>query len=103
MGRYFVYILASAPNGTLYVGVTNDLVRRVSEHRLEEIEGFTREYGVKTLVWFEPHDDIEQAIQREKRIKRWRRDWKLKLIEDVNPQWRDLWADIVGEAALGPG
>ena len=98
----FVYILASQRNGTLYTGVTSDLVRRVSEHREGLIPGFTRDYGVKTLVWHEAHEDITQAILREKRIKRWRRAWKLELIEATNPQWRDLWPEITGEV-LGPG
>ena len=92
---YFVYILASGRNGTLYVGVTNDLVRRVGEHRVGLVPGFTADYGVKTLVWFETHSYIDQAILREKRIKRWRRQWKLELIEKMNPQWRDLYDDLV--------
>ena len=92
---YFVYMLASRRNGTLYTGVTNDLARRVSEHRDGFVPGFTREYGVKMLVWFEHHTDIEQAILREKRIKRWRRAWKLNLIETANPDWRDLYADLL--------
>ena len=85
-----VYILASARNGTLYVGVTSDLMRRVHEHREGVIPGFTREHGVKRLVWFEQHATMEQAILREKRIKKWNRTWKLKLIERENPAWRDL-------------
>ena len=91
---YYVYMLASQPNGTLYTGVTNDLVRRVSEHKHDFTPGFTSRYGVKHLVWSEPHDDIEQAILREKRIKRWRRKWKLALIEAENPRWRDLYNDL---------
>ncbi len=91
---YFVYILASQRNGTLYVGVTNDLVSRVHEHREGLVPGFTKRYGVKLLVYFEMHDDINEAILREKRIKRWRRKWKLELIEAENPQWRDLWVDL---------
>lgn len=92
---YFVYILASERNGTLYVGVTNALMRRVQEHREGLVPGFTKRYGVKILVYFEPHADINAAILREKRIKRWRRKWKLDLIEQNNPQWRDLWQDLV--------
>ena len=92
---FFVYILASRRNGTLYVGVTNDLLRRVGEHREGRVEGFTSKYGVKMLVWYEVHQYIDQAITREKRIKRWRRDWKLKLIEAANPQWRDLYPDLL--------
>ena len=91
---YFVYILASERNGTLYVGVTNDLVRRVHEHREGLVEGFTRRYGVKLLVYYEVHHEIGEAILREKRLKRWRRDWKLELIEIANPTWRDLWQEL---------
>ncbi len=91
---YWVYILASRRNGTLYVGVTNDLIRRVQEHREGLVPGFTRKYGVKLLVYFEVHHDINVAILREKRIKRWHRKWKLELIEAHNPQWRDLWLDL---------
>jgi len=92
--HYFVYILASQRNGTLYVGVTSDLIRRVQEHREGLVPGFTKRYAVKMLVYFEPHRDINEAILREKRIKRWRRTWKLELIEAQNPQWRDLWIDL---------
>ncbi len=95
VGRYYVYILASRRNGTLYVGVTNDLVRRVWEHRTDSVEGFTQRYGVHQLVWFEQHADVEAAIVREKRIKRWRRVWKLQLIEQMNRQWCDLYDDII--------
>ena len=94
---YWVYILASDRNGTLYVGVTNDLYARVMEHREGLVPGFTKRYGVKRLVYFEEHSDIEAAIAREKSIKRWRRAWKLQLIEQTNPQWRDLWLEIGGE------
>ena len=96
-----VYILAGARNGTLYVGVTNDLLRRVFEHREGVTPGFTQRYGVKRLVWYEEHGEIGAAIAREKAIKRWRRAWKLALIEAVNPQWLDLW-DVL-HAALPPG
>jgi putative endonuclease len=92
--HYFVYILASDRSGTLYVGVTSDLIRRVQEHREGLVPGFTKRYAVKLLVYFEPHRDINEAILREKRIKRWRRKWKLELIEAQNPQWRDLWIDL---------
>jgi|SRR6188508_2348462 putative endonuclease len=91
---YFVYVLASERNGTLYVGVTSDLIKRVQEHREGLVAGFTRKYGVKTLVYWELHHDINEAILREKRIKRWQRKWKLELIEAANPQWRDLWFDL---------
>ena len=91
---YFVYMLASRRGGTLYVGVTSDLVRRVAEHREGAIPGFTERYGVKRLVWYEAHDSIEAAIRREKRLKKWPRAWKVALIEKANPQWQDLWAEI---------
>lgn len=91
---YFVYILASHRNGTLYVGVTNDLVRRVGEHREGKVPGFTKKYGVTMLVWFEQHQYVNDAILREKRIKRWLRAWKLEMIEKMNPQWRDLYLDL---------
>lgn len=91
---YWVYILASAPRGTLYVGVTNDLIRRVFEHREGFVAGFTKKYGIKMLVYFEAHDSIIAAIQREKNIKHWSREWKVQLILRDNPQWRDLWDEI---------
>ncbi len=91
---YFVYILASAPQGTLYVGVTNDLVRRVAEHRTSAVPGFTKENGIHRLVYFEPHDSIEAAILREKTLKKWRRDWKRSLIERENPMWDDLFGGL---------
>lgn len=90
-----VYILASRRNGTLYVGVTSNLVQRVWQHKNDLAEGFTKKYGVHTLVWFEPHETMESAITREKAIKDWRRAWKLDLIESANPAWRDLYEDIV--------
>ncbi|NKB57767.1 MAG: GIY-YIG nuclease family protein [Alphaproteobacteria bacterium] len=92
---YYVYILATRKGGTLYVGVTNDLVRRVHEHRTDAVDGFTKWYGVKSLVYFEVHDDPESAIAREKKLKRWRRAWKTALIERGNPAWRDLFDEIV--------
>ena len=94
MAAYFVYILTNKPRGTLYVGVTNDLVRRVFEHREGAVPGFTKRYGLKQLVHFERYDDPHTAIQREKNIKHWSRDWKLDLIASANPQWRDLYNDI---------
>ena len=90
-----VYILASRKNGTLYAGVTSDLVQRVWQHKNDLAAGFTRKYGVHILVWFEQHETMESAIMREKAIKEWQRVWKLSLIEALNPQWRDLYADIV--------
>ena len=92
--RPCVYILASQRNGTLYVGVTSDLAQRIWQHKQGEAEGFTRRYGVKTLVWYEPHPTMESAIIREKQIKEWQRAWKLRLIEEANPQWRDLYDDL---------
>jgi len=89
-----VYIMASKRNGTLYTGVTGDLVRRVWEHRNDVVGGFTRRYRVHRLVWFELHGDMTEAITREKQLKRWRRAWKLRLIEKANPGWRDLWEEI---------
>jgi putative endonuclease len=87
---YYVYILASEKNGTLYIGMTNTLKRRVEEHKSEKIEGFTKRYGVKGLVYFERFDFVQSAILREKRLKWWKRKWKLALIEKFNPKWRDL-------------
>ena len=92
-----VYLLASKRNGTLYVGVTSDLVKRIWEHREGLVEGFTKKYSVKMLVWYEQHETFETAIMREKAIKKWRRAWKLDLIEKMNPGWGDLWATITGE------
>jgi putative endonuclease len=91
---YYVYIMASAPRGTLYIGVTNDLVRRAYEHRQGAVPGFTRRYGVKRLVHFEALDDANAAISREKLMKRWNRDWKIALIEEANPHWDDLFDSI---------
>ena len=87
---YFVYLLASKRNGTLYAGVTNDLARRVAEHKDKVVPGFTRRYGVSILVWYEVHDDINDAIAREKQIKGWNRAWKLRLLEKNNSGWNDL-------------
>ncbi len=92
--RYYVYILASQRNGTLYVGVTSDLSRRVYEHRCGNVPGFTAKYGVKLLVWYDVYDFIDDAIRQEKRIKRWRRAWKLELIERLNPDWSDLYETL---------
>ena len=92
---FWVYILASDPGGTLYVGVTNNLVRRVFEHRNDMVPGFTKRYGVKRLVYFEEHGTAYAAIQREKNIKHWPRAWKTKTIAEKNPAWRDLYEEIV--------
>jgi putative endonuclease len=90
MKQYCVYILASRRNGTLYIGVTNDLKRRVSEHKGKLVDGFTKQYDIGRLVHFEPYDDIRDAILREKRLKAWKRAWKVRLIEESNPDWDDL-------------
>jgi putative endonuclease len=92
---YFVYILASKRNGTLYIGVTNDLMRRVYEHKNNLINGFTQKYNVHLLVYYEQTSDIKSAIQREKRLKKWNRKWKLALIEKDNPNWVDLYGQLV--------
>lgn len=89
-----VYILASGQNRTLYTGVTSNLPQRVGQHRMHLAQGFTRNYGVDRLVWYEVHPSMVSAIQREKRIKSWKRDWKLRLIEEQNPDWRDLYDEI---------
>jgi putative endonuclease len=91
-----VYILASTINGTLYVGVTSDLIRRVWQHKTGELGGFTEKYGVKDLVYLELHETMAEAISREKRIKKWRRDWKVALTERGNPLWRDLYEEFLG-------
>ena len=90
-----VYILASERNETLYIGVTSDLIKRVWEHREGVVDGFTKKYSVHKLVYFEQYDDMENAIIREKRLKKWCRSWKLNLIEQSNPHWNDLWQQIV--------
>jgi putative endonuclease len=89
-----VYILANKRNGTLYTGITSNLIQRVWQHKNNIIEGFTQKYNVKTLVIYEVHDNVESAIAKEKRIKKWRRAWKLQLIEKMNPQWNDLFEEI---------
>ena len=93
---FYVYILASKIGGTLYIGVTNDLIRRIAEHKAKLAEGFTKKYGVGRLVYFECFEDIEHAIHREKRLKKWPREWKIKLIEEKNPDWIDLYPEIAG-------
>jgi putative endonuclease len=94
---YFVYLLASRRNGTLYTGVTNDLMRRVAEHKVHLSAGFTSKYDVTRLVWFEAHDSVEAAITREKQVKAWKRAWKIELFRELNPNWDDLFP------ALGKG
>jgi putative endonuclease len=95
MNSFWVYILTSQPGGTLYVGVTNDLIRRIFEHREGLVQGFTKKYRVKRLVFYEPHDTALAAIQREKNIKHWSREWKIDLIVSMNPEWHDLYDEIV--------
>ncbi len=102
MKRPCVYILASSRNGTLYVGVTSDLVKRIWQHKHDQIAGFTQRHGVHRLVWFEQHTSMASAIVREKSIKHWQRQWKLQLIETANPAWRDLYPDILDSAGDAP-
>jgi putative endonuclease len=90
-----LYILASQRNGTLYTGVTSDLIKRIWEHKNEVVEGFSKRYGVHLLVYFELHSNMLSAITREQQIKKWNRAWKIRLIESVNPEWRDLWNVII--------
>lgn len=95
MKQYYVYILASDRNGTLYVGVTSDLVKRIWQHKNKVADGFTEKYGVAKLVYFEETSNVESAIAREKQLKNWQRKWKLELIEKFNPQWEDLYNKII--------
>jgi putative endonuclease len=96
MNSYYVYIIAGKRNGTLYIGVTNDLIRRIAEHKKGLVEGFSKRYKVNKLVYYEETPDVTSAIVREKRLKKWKRAWKLRLIEEENPEWRDLYWDLVG-------
>lgn len=91
----YIYILASKRNGTLYIGVTSDLVRRIYEHKNDLADGFTNKHSVHDLIYYEKYDSIEDAIVREKQLKKWKRDWKLKLIEGFNPDWKDLYDEIL--------
>jgi putative endonuclease len=95
MKTFYIYILASKKNGTLYIGMTNDLVRRVYEHKSGFIEGFTKKYSINNLVYFESTTDVNEAILRKKRLKKWKRQWKIELIEKSNPEWRDLSVDFI--------
>lgn len=91
---YYVYIVTNKAFGTLYIGVTNDLIRRVHEHRQKQVEGFTKKYGLDKLVYYEVFDSIETAIHREKSLKEWNRNWKLRQIMDMNPEWKDLYDEL---------
>jgi putative endonuclease len=91
---FYVYILASKRNGTLYIGMTDDLTKRIWQHRNELISGFTQRYGVKIFVWYESHESRESAFVRERQLKKWNRAWKIALIEEGNPDWQDLWPEI---------
>ena len=91
---YYVYILASMKNGTLYIGVTNNLIKRVYEHKNDLVEGFTKKYQVHNLVYYEIFDSVYEAISREKQMKKWKRQWKINLIEKINPLWQDLYSEL---------
>ena len=93
--NFYVYILSSQKNGTLYIGVTSNLIQRVYQHKEGQVDGFTKKYGVKTLVYYEIHQTAESAIVREKQIKEWKRNWKLELIEKSNPRWLDLYQEVI--------
>ena len=97
-----VYIMASARNGVLYIGVTSSLADRVSIHKQDLVNGFTKKYGVHLLVYYEMHETMEQAIRRETQMKKWKRAWKVRLIHEMNPEWRDLFDEISGEIFDGP-
>ncbi len=102
MKSFYVYILCSGRNGTLYTGVTSDLIKRIYEHKNDLVDGFTKKYGVHTLAWYELHDTAEMAIKREKLIKKWERAWKLRLIEESNPGWKDLYDDLLERSGFPP-
>ena len=91
---YYVYILASKPNGTLYIGMTDDLIRRVLEHKQGLVKGFTKTYGVKMLVYYEQSELVQSVITREKQLKKWKREWKIRLIQSMNPEWKDLYEEL---------
>ncbi|MBL7069369.1 MAG: GIY-YIG nuclease family protein [Candidatus Omnitrophica bacterium] len=93
--EYYVYILASRRNGTLYIGVTNNLAKRVYEHKNDLVSGFTQKYKVHKLAYYESYNDVNEALVKEKRLKKWNRQWKIELIEKFNPEWRDLYDDII--------
>ena len=93
MNTYYVYMMASKKNGTIYIGMTNDLIKRVYAHKNDLVEGFTKKYGVHQLVYYEQTEEAKSAIQREKQLKKWNRSWKIELIEKMNPEWKDLYAE----------
>ena len=95
MKAYYVYILASKKNGTLYIGMTSDLIKRAFEHKEGLVEGFTKKYNVKKLVYYEKTNNVEEAIKREKGLKKWKRNWKIELIEKQNPKWSDLYYELI--------
>ncbi|MFA6524820.1 MAG: GIY-YIG nuclease family protein [Patescibacteria group bacterium] len=95
MKQYYVYIMASKKNGTLYIGVTNNIIRRVYEHKNNEVEGFTKKYEVHLLVYYEQTENIESALNREKQLKKWNREWKINLIQKENPDWKDLYNELI--------
>jgi putative endonuclease len=95
MKNYYVYILSSHKNGTLYIGVTSNLIKRIQEHKAKLVKGFTEKYNVHTLVYYEQTNDVNSALAREKSLKKWNRDWKIQLIEKENPNWNDLYFDII--------
>lgn len=95
MQSYYIYILAGKRNGTLYIGITSDLIKRVYEHKNNLVEGFTKKYKVHNLVYYEQTEDVESAIKREKQLKNWHRKWKTDLIEEGNPEWKDLYYDLI--------
>lgn len=103
MKNYYIYILASRRNGTLYIGVTNNLINRVWDHKNGLVDSFTKKYKINILVWFQATESIESAIQREKRLKEWKRKWKLKLIEEANPEWEDLYFKLISGSRRTPG
>jgi len=100
MRQFYVTILCSERNGTLYTGVTSDLIKRIFQHRHDFVDGFTKEYRVHRLAWYEVHASAQSAIMREKQIKKWNRQWKLELIEKLNPEWEDLYLDITQQTGF---
>jgi putative endonuclease len=100
MKQYSVYIMTNQPYGTLYIGITGDLIKRIYQHKNDLVEGFTKKHGLHTLVYYEICEDVNQAILREKRLKKWNREWKLNLVKRKNPAWEDLYPKIAGE--IGP-